>query len=119
MGLKYTDERILEDLKFIFKTYGNLRNPSIIDSYKNYGTVSLSVLDRKYKTKEATTYSPNNKDVWYHSYGLLVPVDDIIAECAASLFDSKIKYDDIKNELFGNNNPDENWDWFDDYFITF
>ena len=53
MGIKYTDERILEDLKFIFKTYGNLRNPSIIDSYKKYGTVSLGVLDRKYKTKDA------------------------------------------------------------------
>ena len=53
MGIKYTDERILEDLKFIFKTYGNLRNPSIIDSCKNYGTVPLGVLDRKYKTKDA------------------------------------------------------------------
>ena len=53
MGLKYTDERILEDLKFIFKTYGNLRKPSIVDSYKKYGTVSLSVLDRRYKTKDA------------------------------------------------------------------
>ena len=89
----------------------------VVDSNKLKEFVKNNIM--KYKTKEATTYSPNNKDVWYHSYGLLVPVDDIIAECAASLFDSKIKYDDIKNELFGNNNPDENWDWFDDYFITF
>lgn len=75
----------------------------------------------RYKTKEANTYSPNNKEIWYNSYGLLVPIGDIIRECKASLFDSKIKYNDIKNELFGdkNENNDENWDWFDDYFITF
>ena len=41
MALKYTNERILQDLKFIFKTYGNLRNPSIVDSCKKYGTVTL------------------------------------------------------------------------------
>ena len=52
MALKYTNERILQDLKFIFKTYGNLRNPSIVDSCKKYGTVTLGVLDRKYKTKD-------------------------------------------------------------------
>lgn len=53
MGTKYTDEKILKDLRFIFETYGNLRNPSIIDSFNNYDTVSLSVLDIKYKTKDA------------------------------------------------------------------
>lgn len=55
--------------------------------------------ETKYKRKTANTWSPNNKQIWYSSYGIIVPVMDIVEFCDGILKKSRYKYEDIKNEL--------------------
>ena len=40
--MKYSEEEILNDLRFIYEKYGELSNFSINDSQKKYGTISIS-----------------------------------------------------------------------------
>lgn len=52
----------------------------------------------KYEEKKATTWSPNNKEIWYHSYGRVVPVSDIVKN-GGILKKSRYKYIDVKMDL--------------------
>lgn len=52
--VKYSEEKIKNDLKFIYEKYGELSTNSITDSHRKYNTISLSACDRL-GTKE---YSP-------------------------------------------------------------
>lgn len=55
--------------------------------------------ETKYKRKTANTWSPDNSRIWYSSYGIIVPVMDIVKECGGILKKSRYKYEDIKSEL--------------------
>lgn len=43
---KYSEEKIISDLKFIYEKYGELSSYSINDSYKKNHTISINVCDR-------------------------------------------------------------------------
>lgn len=44
--MKYSREKIIADLKFIYEKYGEITRNSINTSRKKYGTTSISVFDR-------------------------------------------------------------------------
>lgn len=44
--MKYSREKVITDLKFIYEKYGELSSYSINTSHKEYGTTSMSVFDR-------------------------------------------------------------------------
>ena len=44
--MKYSEEEILNDLRFIYEKYGELSNFSINDSQKKYGTISISTCNK-------------------------------------------------------------------------
>lgn len=44
--MKFSKEKIISDLKFIYQKYGEITKNSINASYKDYGTASISVFDR-------------------------------------------------------------------------
>ncbi len=52
----------------------------------------------KYEKKQARTFSPDNKSIWYYSEGILVPVMDLVS-IGGIVKKSRYKYLDIKKEL--------------------
>jgi hypothetical protein len=54
----------------------------------------------KYDKKQARTWSPDNKKIWYYSEGIIVPVGDLIIEAGGIYKTSRYNYEDIKKELF-------------------
>lgn len=50
--IKFTEEQVISDLKFIYKKYGKFTSAIIKQSNAENGTVSLNVLDRRYKTRD-------------------------------------------------------------------
>lgn len=44
--VKYSEENIRNDLKFIYEKYGELSTNSITNSHRKYNTISLSACDR-------------------------------------------------------------------------
>lgn len=52
----------------------------------------------KYEKKQARTFSPDNRQIWYYSEGILVPVSDLI-QIGGIVKKSRYKYLDIKREL--------------------
>lgn len=52
-----------------------------------------------YEHKQAKTWSPNNKKIWYYTDGIVVPVQDLVDMAAGIVKNSRYKYLDIKSEL--------------------
>ena len=52
-----------------------------------------------YEHKQAKTWSPNNKKIWYYTDGIVVPVQDLVDGAAGIVKNSRYKYLDIKSEL--------------------
>ena len=76
--------------------------------YNNYMIIKTKDMQKfiekhgmEYERKQARTFGPDNRTIWYYSEGILVPVDDLIENAGGILKESRIKYEDIKLELFG------------------
>ena len=63
---------------------------------QNY--VQKHISSGKYPVKSTSTYGYNGMPL-YDSYGLIVPVQDLITEAGARIVTSKYKYDDIAKEV--------------------
>ena len=52
-----------------------------------------------YEHKQAKTWAPDNRKIWYYTDGIVVPVQDLVDMAAGIVKNSRYKYLDIKSEL--------------------
>lgn len=120
MGLvKYDDEFIKESLMKIYEVYGEFTTKSIKESHNKYNTLSISVLDRRYKTKEALynligLEKPKNKtfkdwckennkqnllEAWDYELNDCSP-EDILYSCHQKYYFKCLKHTEHKSQLY-------------------
>lgn len=116
-GKKYIFLELISNSKKYQETNGKLGQGCILTSkcdyfifyfikYDYYLIVESEKLKKyilenrdRYPEKRARTWSPDNSQIWYYSVGHVVPIDDIVEHCSATIKYSRYKYDDIKKEL--------------------